>query len=570
MKRPNASGVGRALLVALAFAAAAPPLRAQFREVPAPAAYALRNVTLVSPAGARTAGVDVVVRGDRIEAIGRNLPIPADAELLGGDSLLVYPGLVDAWGQVKHAFPRDSVDRSRVRSWDPPRTAQGFTPHRQVLSVLDPAPTELADLRKKGVVALAVHPTDGLVPGRGTLLLLRREATSPAALAIQPTLAPVLTFRGARGFYPATGMAVPAFFRQTLLDAQRRSRLVQGTPNGGVPPAFDPDFAVLQEAMSAGTLYFHADAAEQIRHVLRLADEFGFRPVLLGGAEAWQVAPELRRRDVPVVVSLDFPKPRRWKPAAKPGTPADSTRADTARTDTARTTSAAPAPAAVREQRELEAQYANAGKLAAAGVRIALASGGKADIREGARKAIEYGLSEEAALRAVTATPAQLFGVGRLAEPAAGQPATFIVTSGPLFDEKTRVAYTFVEGALERGAAPGTRSAAGAADNASATGTWSFEVRAGVGEAISGTMQLTQEGETLTGSVDLGEMGEAPISAGTLAGDRVNMTLSINAGGQQLSVQLTGTYDGEQMSGTGTSPMGPFEWSARRNPGGGW
>lgn len=562
MNTPHATGVGRALLVVLALAAPA-AARAQFTEVPAPAAYALRNVTLVSAAGVRTPGMTVIVRGQRIEAIGSNLQLPADAEVLAGDSLLLYPGIVDAWGTVKHTFPKDSVDRARVRSWDPPRSLQGFMPHREVVSVLEPSENELAELRKKGVVAVAVQPAEGLMPGRGALLLLRSKATSPAALAVRPTLGPVLSFRGGRGMYPSTGMAVPTFYRQTLIDAQRRAQLVSNAPRGSVPPAFDADYAVLQEIIGGGApAFFQVDAAEQIRHVLRLSEEFRLRPVIMGGAEAWQVADELKRRDVPVIVSLDFPKPRRWKPDAKP---------DTAKADSAKQQETS--PAAVREQRTLEAQYANAGRLAAAGVRIALASGGKADIREGARKAIEHGLGEAAALRAVTATPAALFGIERVAEPAAGQPATFIVTTGPLFDAKSKVAYTFVEGVLERGAAPGAKSdtaKGGAGAQASLTGEWDFEVRAGVGEAVNGEMKLTQDGEKLTGTVALGEFGTASITSGTISGDKVNLTLSINAGGQQLNLQLNGSYDGTSMTGTGTSPMGPFDWTARRNPGGAW
>src|SRR5690606_11305278 len=97
-----------------------------------------------------------------------------------------------------------------------------------------------------------------------------------------------------------------------------------------------------------------------------------------------------------------------------------------------------------------EESYANAVRLSAAGVRFALTSGGgEAALLEGARRAIEYGLSEADALRALTATPAALFGAPHLARIEAGLPATFIVADGPLFDEETKLVYTFVEGALE-------------------------------------------------------------------------------------------------------------------------
>lgn len=566
MQKTLARAAHRGLAAAL-LAVAAAPAAGQFVNPPPPAAYALRNVTVVAPDGARTTGLDLVVRGERIVALGRGLTVPPDADVLAGDTLLVYPGIVDAWGAVTFSFPRDSLDRSKLRSWDPPRSVHGFLPRRRVFDVLAPAADELVALRQKGVVAVAVHPTEGLMPGRGALLLLRAGdpagalastgatgATGAAAarLAIEPVLGPVLTFRGTRGFYPATGMAVPGFFRQAFLDATRAAQVAQATPRGAVPPPFDADHAVLQEVLAGSVpAFFVADDVEHIRHVLRFADEYRIRPVVLGGAEAWQVAPELKRRDIPVLVSLDFPEPVRWKPDAKP----DS----------------APLPAAVRERRDLEARYANAGRLAAAGVRVALTSGGKAetDIRAGVRKAIEHGLSEGDALRALTLTPARLFGYERLATVAQGAPATFVVTDGPLFEERTRVRYTFVEGVLEPGAEPDTASAAQSRDTArSVAGSWAFEAKASVGDAISGTMTLAQDGENVSGSAELGELGTAAIRSGTHSGRRITLTLSVTQGGQTLSIELNGTVEGDTMSGTGTGPTGSFEWTATRTPGG--
>ncbi len=80
--------------------------------------------------------------------------------------------------------------------------------------------------------------------------------------------------------------------------------------------------------------------------------------------------------------------------------------------------------------------------------------GGEADIREGVRKAIEYGLSEDAALRAVTTAPAALLDVDHIAQVRAGMAATFIVTDGSLFGEDTKILYTFVEGELQEGTEP--------------------------------------------------------------------------------------------------------------------
>jgi imidazolonepropionase-like amidohydrolase len=531
--------------------------RAQFVEPPPPAAYALSGVTVVRADGTRTAGQTVVVRGGRIEAIGANVRVPADAQLLNGDSLFVYPGMIDGAGAVRFEFPRDTTSRDRVRSWDPPRSVQGFVPSRRVIDYLSARGTDGAELRKRGVVALAVHPspTDPLMPGRGAFLLLRRDAATPQQLVVDPVLAPLMTLRGGRGVYPATGMAVAQWYRQLFMDAQRQAQLTQLASRDVrtvAPPAFDPELAVVQEMLRDGRVFFAANDAEEIRRVLRLTEEFGLRPVIVGGSEAWRVAADLRARDVPVLVNVDFPTPRRWKPAAA----SDTVQAELE-------------PGAFREKRQFEEQYANAGRLAEAGVTFALVSGGRGDLRAGVRTAMEHGLTEAAAVRAVTSAPAAIYGAPHLARLEAGLPGTFIVTDSPLFDKDSRVLYTFVEGVLERGADARSRAAAGAApeggdapagDIVNIAGTWRVEVDAPGQEPFN--IRLTQEGTAVSGTME-GPMGSVPVS-GTMDGPNVTMRATVPAGGQTIDLVFSARVEGDAMTGTVDTPMGSATWRARR------
>jgi imidazolonepropionase-like amidohydrolase len=550
--RVRAPAFGLVLGLALALPV---PLHAQFTEAPAPAAYALANVTVVRADGTRTPGQTVVVRGARIEAIGAAgaVRVPADARVLEGDSLFVYPGLIDAAGAVRFEFPPDTADRSRIRSWDPPRLTQGFTPSRRVVDVLQATGTDVADQRRKGVVAVAVHPplTEPLMAGRGALLLLRAGAATPSQLVVRPELAPLMTLRGGRGVYPGTGMGVVSWYRQTLLDAQRRIQLAN-TPDGAAAPfagaLYDADHAILEEALrTQGRVYFAANTAEEIRRVLALAAEFRLRPVIVGGTEAWKVASDLRAANAPVLVSLDFPRPRRWNP--------DSTVAEGE-------SPPEPEPAAWRERRDLEAAYGNAAKLAEAGVTFALVSVGRGDLRDGARKAIEHGLSEADALRALTATPAALYDIAPLVRLAPGASASFMVTDRPYFDEGARVLYTFVEGALERGASARAAAAAGDETPIDVAGTWTLEL-----QGQPSTMRLTQEGAELRGTME-SPQGSIAVT-GTIEGDRITLNGTLSMGGQSVPLTFTGVVTGDTASGSVSTPMGSIDWTARRAPGGG-
>lgn len=523
---------------------------AQYDAVPGPAAYALQDVTVIQADGARTEGVTIVVRGALIEAMGPDVAVPADAELLAGDSLMVYPGLVDGHGKSDFDFPQVEVDRRQIQIWNAPREIQGFTPARRVVAHLTADGAGVARQRQAGIVAGALHPTGGMMGGRGALLLYRGATDRPEALVIDPALGPTLTFRGGQGVYPGTLFGVTAFMRQAFEDARHRRLTADAhtrDPAGMTTPAYDPDYAVLREVMGGDLpVYFVADDAAAILRVLGLAQEYGFRPVILGGAEAWRVADELNRRSVPVLVSTDFPKPRRWDPAEEDEAPLDA--------------------AALREKAEHEDRYANAGRLAAAGVTFALTSGGTGELLEGARKAVEYGLDETAALAAITRTPARLFGIPHVTRIEPGLPASFVVTNGPLFDEEARVTYTFVEGHKEDGAKP--RAAGSAEDAAAFGGQWDMTIDAD-GQTLRATLTVAQEGATFTGSMRMeGQVLE--LRDGVIDGNDISVTALMEQGGQTLEVKITGTVEGDAASGEADAgPLGIARWNAKRTgPGG--
>lgn len=556
-------GVAFACLTAMVALLWPRPASAQFREPPPPSAYAIQNATVVQADGSRAAGVTIVVRNGLIEAMGPSVAVPADAKILEGDSLMVYPGFVDGQGQAEYEFPELTEDRDDIDSWAPPRDAQSFTPHRRVVDHLTAVGEDLSDQRKKGIVAAAVHAEGRLMPGQATLLLLRKDATIPEKLVVNPSLGLSASLRGAQGVYPTQLFAVMAFYRQSFEDARREGAIqtaYQRNPRGMTTPSWDPDYAVLRSVMSGTSMYFAVDRAEDIRNVLRLTDEYGLNPVIVGGEEAWKVADILAQRRVPVFVSLDFPKPERWKPDTKDAEESS----DTTTEGGADVQAEALDPAAEREKKRIEDSYRNASRLAAVGVRFALTSGGgDADLREGARKAIEYGLAESAALTALTTTPAQLLGIPNIARVAEGMSATFIVTDGNIFADETNITYTFVEGRLEEGTAPG-EAASGEAATVNVTGTWELDIDG----QISATMNLTQDDEGKVSGTFSFEFGSGSVS-GRVSGARLTLEIALQAGGESMTIDVAGSVEGDTASGDGTSPQGDFEWTGRKTgPGG--
>lgn len=543
----------RATLVARALAAVVllpPGLAGQYDEPPPPAAYALEDVTVVHPDGRRQEGVNVVVRGASIASLAPGAEIPTEARRLEGDSLHVYPGLVDGWGSVPVGFP-EGPDRDEVVPWDPSRAAQGFTPHRRVVDHLTATGATTAGPRRAGVVAMGVVPLDGVAPGRGAVVLLRPGAETPRELVARPELALGMSFRGSGSAYPSTLFGVIALVRQAFLDAGRLQGLQEARRTGAggptVPP-WDPDYEVLRRAAVRDLpVFFRAEEAGDIRRVLALADEVGLSPVIVGGGESWRLAGELARREVPVLVSLDFPEPEEWEPDGEPP--------DTAGTELA--------PGAAREKERLENLYANPSRLVEAGVRVALTSGGgRADLREGARTAIEHGLSETAALRALTSTPASILGISDQASLRVGGPANLVITSGPLFGEGSPVRYTLVEGELEEGDGAAEGGEQPAVD---VTGSWRLELT-GDGGAMVLRMALEQSGASVTGTVHTAQGLAGGVRNGSVSGALLRFSVVFDVGGDGSESRLTGSVEGDTISGRGTGIIGDFRFTAIRTP----
>lgn len=544
------------VLVATAVFALPGPGRGQHEEAPPPAAYALEDVTVIHVDGRQEAGLNVIVRGGLIAAMGPGVEIPPDAMVLEGDSLRIYPGMVDAHGRAPVELPEPERGEE-VLSWDPPRDMQGFTPHRMVVEYLVATGPDGREPRRAGVIGAGIHPEGGMAPGRSAAILFRKDVEAPRDLVARPDLGLHFTFQGARGVYPSTLFAVMAHFRQSFEDAGREGLLLaeyERDPRGIVPPGWDPDYEALRDAASGeAPVFFQANSAGDIRRVLDLAEEIGFRPIILGGEEAWEVARELRSRDVPVLVSVDFPAPQEWDPQEEGQEGGGGSGEEELE------------PAAAREKERLENAYANPARLVEAGVTVALTSGGSgSDLREGTRRAMEYGLSEADGLRAVTSVPATLLGLPHTSRLEEGLAANFIVTDGPLFQEETGVRYTFVEGALEEGSPDGPE----AGDEAPAvdiTGEWEVEVSA-QGMTIPFTMSVEQEGGAFSGTMRSAEMGEARIRNGSVSGNRITFTLVLS-GPQSMEARARGTVEGDRISGTGSGEMGSFTFTATRGPG---
>ena len=223
-------------------------------------------------------------------------------------------------------------------------------------------------------------------------------------------------------------MGVFAYLKQLYYDAAHHQAAwdaYEEAPRGRRRPEWDGALEPLRRQLDEGwPALFPASSRSDVVRALATTAEMGVRPVVYGAHGAWEAADLLAANDVPVLVSLDWPAP------PHDGDPDDVP----ALTDLRLYDRAPTAPAA----------------LAAAGVPFAFYAGGLEDPFEAlpaVRRAVAQGLSAAEAVRALTLSAAEIFGVDdRLGSIETGKIANLIVAGGDLFDEGTAIEMVFVDG----------------------------------------------------------------------------------------------------------------------------
>ena len=405
--------------------------------------YAITNARIVTVAGPVIDRGTVVIRDGLIAAVGANVSAPADARVIDGTGLTVYPGLIDSSTALGMPLPSPTPTPS------PGAAGAGFgqfRPQTSAISALNS--TQLPGLQPE------VLAEDFIKPGGEQIEAARNAGNHHCVNCAAPgdLDGPVgadqsrrrhdaaddraLAGGDARRFHTLAHGQLSQLADGCLClvasDVARRSALSSGaasyerSPRGMRRPNQDRSLAALLPVLD-GTMpvVMYADREREIARALDLAQEFKLRPIIAGGLEAGKVAERLSASKVPVLLSLNFPR---------------------------RTTAAMPEadPEPIRILRERVEAPKTAAKLVAARVPFAFQSGAltnMADFSANLVRAIENGLSRDDALRALTIWPAEILGVAdRLGTIEAGKIANLTITRGDLFDRNPRIAYVFIDG----------------------------------------------------------------------------------------------------------------------------
>lgn len=453
-----------------------------------PAVHALTNAKIVVAPGQTIDRGTIVIRDGLIEAVGADVAPPDDARVYDLSGKTIYPGLIEIFSELsgesapsagRSAAPETpSPTPGRPRFGQPAQPAAApAAPAGYWNSNVTPQ-TRAADSyridaeankrwRSQGFVARQIAPSRGILRGTTAVVTTGDDPISRGTLVEEAALVMLLRPQGRfGGEYPTSPMGAMALVRQALHDADwyGKAWAVYRQQDHQQRPEYNQALAALLP-YAAGDRPVIVEAPDE-QYFLRahgIGQEFGLSLLVLGSGEEYKRLAEIKATGRPVIVPVNFPR----APDVKTPESAQSV--------------------SLAELLHWDLAPDNPGRLDKAGVRIALTSHGLRGSEEflaNVRTAVKRGLSADAALRALTITPAEMLGLeGRLGSLQAGKQASLLVADGDLFAKDAKVLETWVDGA---------RHEAESAPLVDARGTWELTVSRA--DAAAETVTLKVEG----------------------------------------------------------------------------
>jgi imidazolonepropionase-like amidohydrolase len=353
---------------------------------------------------------------------GTNLNIPSDAVVYDLKGKTIYPSLIDIFSDyglpdVKKPEGKEGPQMLSATkgaySWN-----QAIKAEYDAYKLFNVDAKKAEELRKLGFGTVMSINKDGIVRGTSVLTLLGTGKEND--LIVKDKAAASFSFDKGSSTqdYPGSLMGAIALIRQTYYDAQWYK-------NGGYTKEYNISLETFNAMQNLPQVFDAGDKLEELR-AAKIGEEFGIKYIIKGTGNEYERLNEIEATKSSFIVPLNFPE------AFDVSDPYEAINIS------------------LRQMKAWELAPTNAAMLASRNIDFALTMAdlkNKSDFWKNLRKAIENGLTTEAALKALTYTPANLLGaydkIGQLKK---GCLANFIITSKNIFEKETVILENWVKG----------------------------------------------------------------------------------------------------------------------------
>ena len=487
--------------------------------------YAFINAKIYKDAKTIINSATLIIKQGKIEAVGANLPVPKEAIIIDCKGKSIYPSFIDIYSDygMSQVQPSMTTYRSPSQmlsntkgpySWNQALKTEVL--HVKNFSVND---ARAKEYRKLGFGSVLSHQLDGISRGVGLLTTLAKEKENMVILKEKVSAHFSFDKGSSTQDYPNSLMGSIALLRQHFLDASWYKTKPSQEGLNLTLQAFNENANLPQ--------IFEVSDKWSVFRANKIASEFGIQYIFKAGGNEYQRIDEIKAIKSSFILPINFPQ------AMDVEDPNDARFVN------------------VSDLKHWELAPTNPAAFQKAGIPFALTASGLKDISQfmpNLKKAIQNGLSEEKALEALTTTPASLLGVSSaVGSLEAGKWANFLITTGPIFADKTVLVENWIQG-----------SAYGISTDSKMELAGKYKLTLG-----NQSVQLSVTGETGIYKAQL--FGKDTLAVEFSQKDQlVNLIYTAKAD-QGKKTRLSGDFFGNSMLGTGTLGNGEWvSWQATR------
>ena len=555
------------------------------------ATYLLENAHIIASPGQSTFG-SVLVRDGLIEQVGVSIKAPYDAQVIDMDSMYIYAGFIDALSHVG-LKKKDKEDRPKVNDpGNPPNDIAGITPEHSVYDDFEPSEGSVKKLREQGYGIAHVVPQGRMLPGMGAIFSLGEGES--AELVIQKEASMFSQLKSANRVAPGTTIGVLAKYRDIYRNAEATGKYNNkynlnpaGMRRAQPEPAIEAFVPVVNKQLS---VYFIANSALDVSRVIALQKELGFNLVLADVEQGWPMANKITAGRYPILLSMDLPDAikeekkeekdeskmtdEEKKKAADEKTKAEAKKKkeEAKLSILEKANKKAKMEREERKKKSIKDYEAQAAMMEKKGIKFTFTgiSTKPGDIRKNLKRMIDGGLSESAALAALTTNAADQLGISKIAGTIEkGKLANLVITDKPYFEEKSAIRYVFVDGQMnEMKKKEEKKGELAEGAGAALAGEWKYSIEI-PGQTQSGVIKITPDGDDLLVEVDStdepGDYEEG--TAVNFKDDNLTFEMSVDNDGYQMELTWNMDVDGDTMKGmVKAGQFGSFPVEASRDP----
>jgi imidazolonepropionase-like amidohydrolase len=366
----------------------------------------------------------LLVKEGKVVSVGKNVKIPKGTKIVNLSGKTIYPSFIEVYSTFGVPKPASSRNRSRIRQYEANRKGYYWNDHirpeTNAFTSFKYDTKKAKELLKAGFGVVNTHKADGIASGNGVLVALNSNSTDAYRILDTKSVNyfSVNKSKLSRQAYPSSFMGTTALLRQMYMDADWYA--------SGKTTNKDRSLEALLANKNLSQIFDAGGSNLQAIRADKVGDESGIQYSFVGSGYEYENIQQIKNMNATMIVPINFRK------AYDVSNPYLANELE------------------LNDMRRWNQEPSNLAVLAKNNVSFTItthtlkSTGG---FHKNIQKAIKYGLNETKALEALTTIPAKLLGksneIGTLQK---GSYANFLVTSGAIFDSKTKIHENWVQG----------------------------------------------------------------------------------------------------------------------------